>query len=358
MAFPGFSPGAIFPLLFVGYLAIMSTMSTIKERLCEQCRRITLSKIRETEEGNSSKDTTNKLVCNFDPTSGCPLCKLMAKSAVVNHENAETEARKRLSVNIYKKSDNPNELSIYVHGRSLPNFEVRIFADRGTAAAQHISGRRIEYPGSEETLATIESDRVDSVKLFVSNGCQAEYVALSHCWGSYIPVKTTPHTLVSHLIGIKVETLSKTFQDAIKITRKLGIRYLWIDSLCIIQDEPGQADWRRESGTMGSIYERAFCVIAATAARNGNEGCFIPRRPIDIVKMPADPLSHTDDYFYIASRDPNRYKEVMESPLNSRGWVFQEYRLARRRIHCAQGQVYWECSHHFVAEDCSTRSGN
>ncbi|KAH7413456.1 heterokaryon incompatibility protein-domain-containing protein [Cadophora sp. MPI-SDFR-AT-0126] len=394
MAFLGFSPAAaIFPLLFVGYLAIMSA---IEERLCEQCSRITLSKICETEEGSSSKDTENKLVCTFDPTSGCPLCKLMAKSAVINHDNAETEATKRLSVNMWKKSNNPSEISMYVHGRSLPNFEVRIFADRGTAAAQRISGRQIEYPGSEETLATIvdwandcqanhpkcklgisgevisqpclptrvldvaslESSSVDSVKLFVSNGYQAEYVALSHCWGGYIPVKTTPHTLASHLIGIEVETLSKTFQDAIKITRKLGIRYLWIDSLCIIQDEPGQADWRRESGTMGSIYERAFCVIAATAARNGNEGCFVPRRPIDVVRMPADPLSGTDDYFYIASRDPNRYKEVMESPLNSRGWVFQEYRLARRRIHCAQGQVYWECSHHFVAEDCSTRDGN
>ena len=272
-------------------------------------------------------------------------------------------------------------------------YQALLIRPAGSAATQHLSGRRIEYPGSEETLATIvdwandcqanhlecklgisgevitqpclptrvlnvalqESSRVDSVKLFISNGCRAEYVALSHCWGSYIPKKTTPHNLVSHLIGIEVESLSKTFQDAIRITRKLGIRYLWIDSLCIIQDEPGQADWTRESGTMGGIYERAFCVIAATAARNGSEGCFVPRRPIDVVKMPADPLSHTDDYFYIASRDPNRYNEVTESPLNSRGWVFQEYRLARRRIHCAQGQVYWECSHHFVAEDRSTR---
>ena len=136
MAFPGFSPAVIYPLLVVGYLAIMST---IKERLCEHCRRITLSKICETEEGTRSKDMKNKLVCNFDPTSGCPLCKLMAKSAVVDHENAETEAKKRLSVNLYKTSNNPNELSMYVHGRSLPNFEVRIFADRGMLARVVVS---------------------------------------------------------------------------------------------------------------------------------------------------------------------------------------------------------------------------
>lgn len=136
MAFFGLSPAVVYPLLVVGYLAIMST---IKERLCEQCRRITLSKICETEEGKRSKHMKNKLVCTFDPNSGCPLCKLMAKSAVVNHENAEAEARKRLSVNLYKSSNNPNELSMYVHCRSLPNFEVRIFADKGMLARVVVS---------------------------------------------------------------------------------------------------------------------------------------------------------------------------------------------------------------------------
>jgi hypothetical protein len=195
MAFPGFSPGAIFPLLFVGYLAIMSTMSTIKERLCEQCRGITLSKIRETEEGNCPKDMTNKLVCNFDPTSGCPLCKLMAKSAVVNHKNAETEARKQLFVNIYKKSDNPNELSIYVHGGacqtlrfgfSLTGMFARVIIS-SFADSNHLQGPRLRsiyrvvessIPGRKRPLQLSWIGQITAGQI-ISNAI-SEYLAKSY----------------------------------------------------------------------------------------------------------------------------------------------------------------------------------
>lgn len=72
------------------------------------------------------------------------------------------------------------------------------------------------------------------------NGERSLFAALSHCWGDFSAVsslKTTRSTVDEHMEGIKIDSLTKTFQHAVVITRKLGIRYLWIDSLCIIQDE-------------------------------------------------------------------------------------------------------------------------
>ncbi|EGZ72613.1 HET-domain-containing protein, partial [Neurospora tetrasperma FGSC 2509] len=104
---------------------------------------------------------------------------------------------------------------------------------------------------------------------------RAPYVALSHCWGppDKQPLKTTLHTIGDHMHpGIPLDRLPQTFADAVWVTRELGIRYLWIDSLCIIQDSP--ADWETESQKMGSIYEGATLTLGAAYARNSSEGLF------------------------------------------------------------------------------------
>jgi hypothetical protein len=72
--------------------------------------------------------------------------------------------------------------------------------------------------------------------------------------------------------AVQFSSLPRTFREAIAITRALGIAYLWVDSLCIIQDDDD--DWRAESAKMGFVYEQAYCTIAATAASDGSQGCF------------------------------------------------------------------------------------
>lgn len=69
--------------------------------------------------------------------------------------------------------------------------------------------------------------------------------------------------------------LPQTFQDAIAVTHNLTIRYLWVDSLCIIQDDP--QDWQRESSRMASIYGNAYLVFSATHAAQESQGCFSSR---------------------------------------------------------------------------------
>ncbi|KAN0096769.1 Heterokaryon incompatibility protein (HET) domain containing protein [Hyaloscypha variabilis] len=101
--------------------------------------------------------------------------------------------------------------------------------------------------------------------------------------GHYVPlhaIKLKNAKLDVYLQNIPLETLPKTFQDAISITRELGLRYIWIDSLCIIQDSP--EDWEKEASLMHTVYKNAYCTVAASASRDGSGGCFVqgPYAPI------------------------------------------------------------------------------
>jgi hypothetical protein len=102
-----------------------------------------------------------------------------------------------------------------------------------------------------------------------------DYCALSHCWGGTVDVMLTRIDLENMLKGIAVRSLPKSFQDAITVTHQLGIQYLWIDSLCIVQDDT--SEWKIESTKMGLVYANARCTISATASRDSTGGCFRPR---------------------------------------------------------------------------------
>ncbi|KFY18990.1 hypothetical protein V493_08208 [Pseudogymnoascus sp. VKM F-4281 (FW-2241)] len=109
------------------------------------------------------------------------------------------------------------------------------------------------------------------------NNRRASYAALSHCWGKvtdYMP-KTTMANLKHMREGIPWDSLPKTFQDAITIAREINIRYLWSDALCIVQDDCN--DVAIECSRMHFVYSMAFCTIAAADAKDGREGCFLPR---------------------------------------------------------------------------------
>jgi hypothetical protein len=100
------------------------------------------------------------------------------------------------------------------------------------------------------------------------------YVALSHCWGDdeHPPLTTTKGTFEARKRGISLAELPQTFRDAILLTRKLGFDYLWIDSLCIIQDD--ESDWIIQSAQMAGVYQGAILTISADGAQNSHEGLF------------------------------------------------------------------------------------
>jgi hypothetical protein len=117
----------------------------------------------------------------------------------------------------------------------------------------------------------------DVVLIDGSSMRDSRYVALSHCWGSFIPsCKTTQATLLDRKTKISWTLLPRTFQDAVTFIRRLHIQYLWIDTLCIIQDDVN--DWLAESGKMHSLYANSYLTIAATSSRDSRGGLFATAR--------------------------------------------------------------------------------
>jgi hypothetical protein len=171
---------------------------------------------------------------------------------------------------------------------------------------------------------------------------EAKYTTLSHCWGAIEIKQLKTQDLEAMKEGIEFSTLSKTFQDAIQITRGLGIPYIWIDSLCIIQD--CQSDWFKESGLMGDIYANSYCNIAATAAKDGTVGCIYKRDPILAHPLHVQTTWTDGEPTTYCLIDCNMWtREVDDAPLNQRAWVFQERFLSPRNLSFGANRLFWEC---------------
>ena len=134
--------------------------------------------------------------------------------------------------------------------------------------------------------------------------------------------------------------LSPTFQDAITFTRQLGIRFLWIDSLCILQDSPD--DWLAESCVMNRVYKYSVCNIAATAASGNSPGLYQRRDPRMVTPYRARIQREGHDRSYIYSLGDAHHHAVSKAGLNRRGWVFQERMLSPSTLHFSS-QLIWEC---------------
>jgi hypothetical protein len=104
---------------------------------------------------------------------------------------------------------------------------------------------------------------------------KSKYLTLSHCWGKSIPKRLLQSNLLAMKQSIVLEELSQTFQDTLAVTGRLGLRYIWLDSLCIIQDS--EEDRLRESAQMSHIYSNSYCNLAATAAKDGSGVLFYQR---------------------------------------------------------------------------------
>jgi hypothetical protein len=166
------------------------------------------------------------------------------------------------------------------------------------------------------------------------------YVALSHCWGKSQPLMTTTDTLVDHQKGIPIKDMPRSFQDAVTIARELGIEYLWIDSLCILQDS--KEDWEKESAKMGSVYGNAFLTISASASEDSKQGIFRPRT---IPPGPPVEVRCNDSNFesiYIDYKLENTPFQESQSTDN-RAWCFQEIALSPRVLVYGKEMLGWLC---------------
>lgn len=175
-----------------------------------------------------------------------------------------------------------------------------------------------------------------------------KYATLSHCWGSKPPdstlqlLQSTERRLSE---GDLVSKLPKTFKEAFIIAERLGIRYLWIDRLCIFQDSI--EDWTAELAKMQNVYKNAFINISALGASNDEEGCFFSRDPSRtapaIVRFRLAAEEDVKPMTFEQEREGWKTLFTRE-PLLKRGWVVQERLLATRVLHFGTQQVFWECN--------------
>ncbi|KAF4906973.1 hypothetical protein CGCVW01_v012693 [Colletotrichum viniferum] len=169
------------------------------------------------------------------------------------------------------------------------------------------------------------------------------YLTLSYRWGDDVQHELlTSSTMSQFRQGVEISSLPKTFQDTVIVARRLGIRYIWIDCLCIIQDS--RDDWETEAPEMRHVYVNAACNIAASASDDADRGLFRSRDRRDIRPglVTSTLASGHPKTFYIFDKG---YwdRHLLGGSLHRRGWVFQERFLGPRQLYFTQHQALWEC---------------
>ncbi|TVY25481.1 hypothetical protein LHYA1_G005729 [Lachnellula hyalina] len=186
--------------------------------------------------------------------------------------------------------------------------------------------------------------------LHISGNDVQEWVTLSHCWGQSQPIKTTLQSISDHQHSLPMSNLPKLFYDAVVITRAMHYRYLWIDSLCIIQDS--KEDWMREISTMGDIYKNCVFTISAENCADSGVNILGNHVSLETEYVQQGCRSSRDGFqsvMYTFDRERWQRGGLDHSFLKSRAWALQEDVLSPRTLRWTPLQLVWSCR-------CTTRS--
>ena len=262
--------------------------------------------------------------------------------------------------------------------------------------ASWISKCQHDHPRCRRNLEVVLPSRVlcvgeQIIRVMETHGKVGTYLALSHCWGSHASgLKLTKSTLRELEAGIDHGVLCKTFRDAISCALRLSVPYIWIDSLCIMQDD--KADWEREAARMGDVCRNSYVTLCATRAKDGNDGLFSNRweerkeiyddsavnnvsarreeaaRTLGTERLPlgypyeikpCKPSAHESTMFARLTygqhgmddptnpshhSDGPRLPPKLTDPLTHRAWTLQERLLASYTIHFRCDEMTWECN--------------
>lgn len=219
-------------------------------------------------------------------------------------------------------------------------------------------------PGLPTRLTDVGWAEVDTVRIVVREEVESlsdhRYIALSHPWGA------RPHfcswsdefandpenawaannSISKNRQGIRDQALPATFRDAVSTTRALRVPYLWIDSLCLVQDKISALELEQ----MESVYSSACCVLAASWASSQNNGFLktsaaqaaekADGRKRAVVTVQPDGAEYP---VYVCEFVDDFEAHVLNGELNKRGWILQERAFARRTVFFTKQQTYWEC---------------
>ncbi|EWG55182.1 hypothetical protein FVEG_17468 [Fusarium verticillioides 7600] len=172
------------------------------------------------------------------------------------------------------------------------------------------------------------------------------YIALTYCWGpephASKQLKTTRVNIHQHQQRIPELSLPQVIKDAVTVTRALSTPFLWVDALCILQDDT--SDWDKQCAVMERIYGNAYVTVAAVSSHNCEEG-FIERT--DRILLPVRKKSGDTYVFGIYSPlyQANAFEEIRYSPWLARGWTFQERIASNRILMFSNKNVHFKCKY-------------
>jgi hypothetical protein len=224
-------------------------------------------------------------------------------------------------------------------------------------AKKWLENCRQRHTACKEPVSPVLPTRVldihyeDRIRVYLceTKGKRNEYAALSYCWGPGAPgLITTTNNFTSHRDdGIAIKSLPKTIQDAIHAARRLDLRYLWVDRLCIIQDSV--EEWLHEAALMCQVYSNATITLSADGSSSAMQGLFQTNQAISQVAYYKyiDPDGNLTP-LVLAEPLPHPNVKVrclgLSQPLDSRGWTMQERLSSRRILHFTSDEIAWECN--------------
>jgi len=190
------------------------------------------------------------------------------------------------------------------------------------------------------------------VFLVETRGLVGKYVTLSHRWmDETFHTRTVTANCQERLAGHWDCTLPKLYIDILKLSKRLGVHYVWIDSICITQAGDGGQDWEVESKNMAPYYQGSLITIMATSATS-EHGLYPEQmhRPTawELVRLPyRDREGRVRGHFFVyrnALTGADLFEpEFLSSNLLSRGWAFQEYHLSRRAVSFTPHGMFFTC---------------
>ncbi|KAJ8515019.1 hypothetical protein ONZ45_g7502 [Pleurotus djamor] len=216
------------------------------------------------------------------------------------------------------------------------NGSLSVFVPNGTEATP---GRLLDL-GDEMTCTKAKLVQPDE-------GSAPRYATLSYCWGTTLDGRTTAANVKNYEAEVDVDTLPRTIQDAVTVSKALGLRYLWVDRLCIIQEGDNGEDMKKELPKMASIYKGSSVTITAARAKDSEDGFLHSRNPISYEETGAFalpcrlPNGQMDTVYLCNEQD---YVDLEENVVNLRAWTMQEQILSPRLLVFGERRTVWLCN--------------
>jgi hypothetical protein len=217
---------------------------------------------------------------------------------------------------------------------------------------EHACGQGDALPLLPDRVLRVGISRASGIQLLETKGHRSKYVALSYCWGpvSENTFLTTRRNLEARKAGIDFNDLPLLLQNVVASARGLGIEFVWVDRLCILQGDDG--DFEEQGPKMGEIYANATLTIAAASANSEDDRILAARDARwqqHVLNIDSEEMGNLRLGFRRRSHHLGTERHGGDyGKLSTRAWIWQERLLSSRTVFFTPHALKFECRHHSI----------